>query len=232
MFDIARDINRFTRTIAPRTKPYATYFVFQKGLLSNDALVEKVANYIENDPTQLTAIKIKNLDIWTSGAVRQRENYKRLMDSMYEARKRNPNKIFIALESWYVSYASACYGYNIVSSAMTGFDRDSDFGTNTYGSWFDPEWMYYIPFDELKERVLRNTNHVMPCYCSICKSIKSLSEVGKDEWYTLRREHFALTMNEYMRQISQAIADRTIELARDKLANSQLPMLQSLIPRQ
>lgn len=232
MFDIAISINAFAKTIAPRTKPCATYLLFQKALLSNDALVDKVTSYLENDPTQLTIIKIKNLDIWTAGCVRQRENYKKIMDAMYETRKKNPYKIFMALENWYVSYASACYGYNIVSSSMHGFDRDSDYGSNTYGSWFDPEWMYYLPYDELKTRVLKNTNHVMPCYCSVCKKIKNLSDISKDEWYRLRREHYVLTMNEYMRMISQAISDRTIELARDKLANSQLALLQTLIPRQ
>jgi hypothetical protein len=232
MFDIARGINSFTRTIAPRTKPCATYFLFQKALLSNDSLLEKVANYLRNDPTQLTIIKIKNLDIWLAGSVEQRENYKKLMDVMFEVRKNNPDKIFMAMESWYVSYAAACYGYNIVSSTMTGFDRDSDFGRNVYGSWFDPELMYYIPFDKLERKVLKNTNHVLPCYCSVCKKIKNLSDVSKDDWYNFRREHYVLTMNEYMRQISQAIADRTIELAREKLANSQLPLLQGLIPQQ
>jgi hypothetical protein len=232
LFDIAVGINSFAKTIAPRTRPCATYLLFQKSLLSNDSLVEKAANYLINDPTQLTIIKIKNLDIWTSGAVRQRENYKKLMDAMYQVRKVNPNKIFMALESWYVSYAAACYGFNIVSSTMTGFDRDSEFGKNTFGSWFDPELMYYLPFEELKSKVLKNTNHVMPCYCSVCKRIKNLSEIEKDDWYRLRREHYALAMNEYMRQISQAINDRIIELARDKLANSQLPLLQHLIPRQ
>ena len=116
---------------------------------------------------------------------------------------------------------------------MHGFDRDSSFGTNAYGSWFDPELMYYIPFDELKNKVLKNThNNVMPCYCLICKTIKNLSEVTKDDWYMLRREHYTLTMNAYMRMISYAISDRTIELAREKLANSQLTLLRDLMPRQ
>jgi hypothetical protein len=232
MLDIAVSINEFAKTIAPRTRPCATYLLFQKALLSNDALVEKVSNYIENNPTQLTFLKIKNLDLWTSGGVQQKENYKKIMDSMYKARRENPDKIFAILENWYVSYASACYGYNIVSTSMHGFDRDSDWGSNTYGSWFDPELMYYLPYDELKNKVLKNTKHVMPCYCSVCKKIKNLSDITKDEWYSLRREHYTLTMNEYMRMISQAISNRTIELARDKLANSQLALLQTLIPRQ
>jgi hypothetical protein len=232
MFDIAKGINSFTKTIAPRTVPCATYFLFQKTVLSNDSLTERIANYIKNDPTQLTIIKVKNLDIWTSGSVNQRENYKKLEDAMFEARKNNPTKIFMALESWYVSYAAACYGYNIVSSTMTGFDRDSDYGRNVYGSWFDPEWMYYMSFNDLKAKVMKNTNHVIPCYCSVCKKIKDLSKVSKDNWYNYRREHYVLTMNEYMRQISKAIKNRTIELARDKLVNSQLALLQMLIPTQ
>jgi hypothetical protein len=232
MFDIAKGINSFAKTIAPRTMPCATYFLFQKSVLGNDSLTEKIAKYIENDPTQLTVTKVKNLDIWGSGAVNQRENYKKLEDAMFEARKKNPSKIFMTLESWYVSYAAACYGYNVVSSTMTGFDRDSDYGSNTYGSWFDPEWMYYMPFNDLKAKVMKNTNHVIPCYCHVCKKIKDLSKVSKDDWYNYRREHYVLTMNEYMRQISKAIENRTIELARDKLANSQLILLQTLIPTQ
>jgi hypothetical protein len=233
LFDIAKRINEFAKTIAPRTIPCATYLLFQKSLLSNDTLVNKVIAYLEADPTQLTILKIKNLDLWLPGCVRQRENYKKLMDTMYKIRKQNPQKIFMALENWYVSYTSACYGFNIVSSSMHGFDRDSDYGTNSYGSWFDPELMYYVPFDDLKERILKNThNHVMPCYCSVCKSIKSLSDVSKDDWYRLRREHFVLTMNEYMKMISDAIKNRMIELTTQKLANSQLALLQTLIPRQ
>lgn len=233
MFDIAKRINEFAKTIAPRTKPCATYLLFQKSFLKNDALVNKVIAYLETDPTQLTVMKIKNLDLWQPGYVRQRENYRKLMDAMYRIRKQNPQKIFMALENWYVSYASACYGFNIVSSSMHGFDRDSDFGTNTYGSWFDPDLMYYVPFEDLKDKILKNTrNHVMPCYCSVCKSIKNLSEVSKEDWYRLRREHFVLTMNEYMKMISDAIGNGTVELTAQKLANSQLALLQILIPRQ
>jgi queuine/archaeosine tRNA-ribosyltransferase len=115
---------------------------------------------------------------------------------------------------------------------MHGFDRDSNWGSNTYGSWFDPELMYYLSFDELKNKVFKNNSHVMPCYCSVCKKINDLSAITKEDWYKMRREHYTLTMNEYMRMISQAISDRTIELARDKLANSRLALLQTLIPRQ
>jgi small-conductance mechanosensitive channel len=48
----------------------------------------------------------------------------------------------------------------------------------------------------------------------------------------LRREHYVLTMNEYMRMISQAIKEQNIELAIDKLSNSEVSRLKTLIPRE
>lgn len=230
MLDIAMRINHLAKAIAPRTKQYATYLLFQKSVLCNDALIEKIVNILKADPTQLTIVKIKNLDLWTPGQITQRENYKKLMDAMYETRKKNPAKLYIAFENWYQSFASACYGFDIVSTSMHGFDRDSEFGKNVRGSYFDPDLMYYLPFDDLRKLVKNNDDH-LPCYCSRCKSISDLDEIDPDSWNMLRREHYVLTMNEYMRMISQAIEDQNIELTREKLANSELSRLKELIPR-
>ena len=230
MLDIAMRINALTKAIAPRTRSYATYFLLQKGVLRNDALVEKIVSLLKADPTQVTIIKIKNLDLWHSGRITQRENYKKLMDAMYETRKKNPDKLYIALENWYQSFPSACYGFNIVSTSMPGYDRDSEFGKNVRGSWFDPDLMYYRPYDEVK-KMMKNNDNRLPCYCSVCKRITNLDKIDPDSWNMLRREHYVLTMNDYMRMISRAIKDRNIELAREKLANSELSRLKTLIPR-
>jgi hypothetical protein len=231
MLDIALRINRLAKAIAPRTKPYATYLLLQKSVLRNDALVDKIIEYMKADPTQLTIIKIKNLDLWSAGLVRQREAYRKLMDTMCEIRKKNPSKLYMALENWFVSFASACYGFDIVSTSMHGYDRDSEYGTNTRGSWFDPDLMYYVPFEDL-ETIVHNNGNRLPCYCSICKQIVSLENIERDAWNMLRREHYVLTMNEYMRMISQAIKEQNIELAIDKLSNSEVSRLKTLIPRE
>lgn len=230
MLDVAMRINRLTRAIAPRTKPYATYLLLQKGVLKNDALVKKIIAILKADPTQLTIVKIKNLDLWNSGQLVQKESYKKMMDTMLEIRKKSPSKIYIALENWYQCFVSACYGFDIVSSSMHGFDRDSEYGTNTYGSWFDPELMFYVPFDDLK-KIVKNTENRLPCSCSACKQISDLTKVERDVWYFLRREHYVLTMNRYMRMIRQAIEDRNIELAREKIVDSDISGLKNLIPR-
>jgi hypothetical protein len=230
MLDIAVRINNLTKAIAPRTKPYATYFLLQKGVLRNENLVKKIIALLKADLTQLTIFKIKNLDLWNPGRITQRENYKKLMDAMYETRKKHPSKLYIALENWYQSFPSACYGFNIVSTSMHGYDRDSKFGKNVRGSWFDPDNMWYIPYNELK-KLMKNNENRLPCYCPVCKGISDLDKIDPDSWNMLRREHYVLTMNEYMRMISQAIKDKNIELAREKLANSELSGLKNLIPR-
>ena len=230
MLDIAMRINRLTRAIAPRTKPCATYLLIQKGVLRNDSLVKKIIAVLEADQSQLTIIKIKNLDLWNSGQVVQKESYKKLMDTMLEIRRENPDKIYVAFENWYQCFISACYGFDIVSSTMHGFDRDSEYGTNTYGSWFDPDLMYYVPFDALK-KIVKNTDNRLPCHCSACKQISSLESVERDVWYIRRREHYVITMNEYMKMIRRAIRDRNIELAREKIINSDISGLKNLIPR-
>lgn len=230
LLDIAIRINGLAKAIAPRTKPCATYILLQKSVLRNDAMMEKITAYIKADPSQLTIFKIKNLDLWSAGNVDQRESYRKLMDIMYSIRKTNPLKLFMALENWFVSFASACYGFNIVSTSMHGYDKDSEFGTNSYGSWFDPELMYYRPFETL-QRIMRNNHNHLPCYCSVCRKITDLGGINPDSWNMMRREHYVMTMNEYMRMITKAIADRHIELVREKLANSELSKLQMLIPR-
>ena len=231
MLDIAMRINKLTRAIAPRTKPCATYFLLQKGVLKNDSLIKRIIALMKADTSQLTILKIKNLDLWNSGRLIQKESYKEIMDAMFEVRKKNPSKIFIALENWYQCFVSACYGFDIVSSSMTGFDRDSEYGTNTYGSWFDQDLMYYVPFDTLKKMV-KNTDNRLPCHCYACKQISDLRKVDRDTWYIRRREHYALTLNDYMRMIRQAIEDRHIELAKEKILNSDVSGLKNLIPRQ
>lgn len=59
---------------------------------------------------------------------------------------------------------------------MHGYDRDSEFGKNVRGSWFDPDLMYYIPYNDLQKTVKNNENR-LPCYCSVCKRISDLEKI-------------------------------------------------------
>ncbi|GAG15049.1 unnamed protein product, partial [marine sediment metagenome] len=81
------------------------------------------------------------------------------------------------------------------------------------------------------DKIFKNNGNRLPCYCSVCKRVTNLKKIDQATWNQLRRENYVLTMNEYMRMINEAIKDRHIELAREKLANSELSRLKNLIPR-
>jgi len=79
---------------------------------------------------------------------------------------------------------------------------------------------------------VKNTENRLPCYCYACKQISDLEAIERNTWNIRRREHYVLAMNEYMRMIRQAIEDRNIELAREKILKSDVSGLKNLIPRQ
>lgn len=60
---------------------------------------------------------------------------------------------------------------------------------------------------------------------------KSSITIDPDSWNRVRRKHYVLTMNDYMTMIAKAIKDKKIELAIDKLINSDISRLKKLIPR-
>ena len=112
---------------------------------------------------------------------------------------------------------------------MTGFDGDSEFGHGEYGAWYDPDQMVHIPFKYMRE-VYRNNQNRLPCAHGICANV-NVETVDANSWNTLRRKHYVLTMGDYMTMISDAIRGKKVELAIDKLINSDISRLKKLIPR-
>ena len=137
--------------------------------------------------------------------------------------------MFVALENGYQVFPFAAVAFDIVSTSMTGYDGDSAYGHGEYGSWFDPELMVHVPFEDLG-KICRNNHNRLPCGHSMCQSI-DIATIDADSWNTYRRKHYVLTMNDYMMMIQKAIRDRKIELAREKLINSDISRLKRLIPR-
>jgi queuine/archaeosine tRNA-ribosyltransferase len=81
----------------------------------------------------------------------------------------------------------------------------------------------------------------MPCPCSFCRHItyNSITEelqydgkkITKDFWNGSRREHNLFAMNNLMEMINRAIREKQIELVREKIKDSEISNLKTLIPQ-
>ena len=228
--EIAIQINEVAQAIsAGKNAEYASYFVMQKGTLDDDALMDELLRYLSNSTIPIVALKFKYLNLATSGGVHQLMAYRSFLQQLSFLKETFPDRVYIVLENGYQVFPSATVAFDFVSTHMTGYDGDSEFGHGEYGAWFDPDQMVHIPFKHVKE-IYRNNLNRLPCAHDACGSI-NVETVDPDSWNSLRRKHYVLTMGDYMTIISEAIKAKKVELAIDKLINSDLSRLKKLIPR-
>jgi hypothetical protein len=120
--------------------------------------------------------------------------------------------------------------FDLVSTSFTGQDTDITFGKAApFGKWYDPKEMIQRDFGQVQRLI--PTNGLLPHGCSICRGITDLGLISSDEWYRNRRIHYCFCMEEFMQIIARAIREGNVELAREKIVNSSISVLRSLIPR-
>jgi len=231
LLDIALRINKISQAIATERAACATYFLLQKSILRHETMLDKIINFIKNDTNAITVFKFKNLTLWESGCIVERELFGKLKDAITEVKRSNPKKLYMILESSYQSFLCGCF-FDVVSSSLRGFDRDSNYGQTGYGAWFYPEKLCHIKFSDLPT-IMKNNGGRLPCNCAYCQNltIPKLKNMSLEEWRDGRRIHYTLTMNELMKMIDEAIRTRKIELTREFLINSEMRNLKDLIPR-
>lgn len=231
LLDIALRVNKISQAIATERAECATYFLLQKSILRHETMLDKIINFIKNDPNTMTIFKFKNLTLWQSGSIVERELFGKLRDAIVEIKRRNNNRLYMILESSYQSFMCACF-FDIVSSSLRGFDIDSNYGQTGFGAWFYPEKLFHVKFSDLP-RIMRNNGGHLPCNCPYCQNITfhKLKNMSMEEWRDGRRTHYTYSMNGLMKMINEAIKTRKVELAREFLINSEMRNLKDLIPR-
>jgi len=230
LMEISILINEVSQAIsAGRSAECASYFIIQQSILDDEELRDELVRYLSRTPTRIVVLKFKYLNLTDAGRVTHLASYESLLQQLSFLKEAAKDKVFVGLENGYQVFPFAVVAFDIVSTSMTGYDGDSAYGHGEYGSWFDPELMVHVPFEDLG-KICRNNHNRLPCGHAMCERI-DITSVDADSWNTSRRKHYVLTMNDYMTMIQKAIRDRKIELARDKLINSDISRLKKLIPR-
>jgi hypothetical protein len=244
LLDIAVRINDMSKALAVDrvdSGECATYFLLSKSSLRDKKMLEKIVEYMKHDPATLTIFKFKNLTLWASGIFTEREAFRDLMKDISEIKKDKPEKLFMLLEGSFQCFPSASYGFDLVSSSLRLLDIDSAYGENAgYGGYFYEDKLWNAKYTDLPE-IMSNNDGKLPCSCHICRSItydsvkEKLQYDGKkltsEEWNSYRREHNLFVMNRLMKMINTAINEKQIELVRQRIKDSEISNLKTLIPQ-
>jgi hypothetical protein len=244
LLDIAIRINDMSKALAVDRVDEgecATYFLLSKSTLRDGKMLMKIVEYLKRDPATLIIFKFKNLTLWETGVFTEREAFRDLMEQMSDIKKNKPEKLFMLLEGSWQCFPSASYGFDMVSSSLRLLDIDSAYGENAgYGGYFYEDKLWNAKYIDIPE-IMSNNDGSLPCPCHICRNIaydsarKELQYDGKklkpEEWNSYRREHNLFVMNNLMKMINRAINEKQIELVRQKIKNSEISNLKTLIPQ-
>ena len=123
-------------------------------------------------------------------------------------------------------------GFNIVSTSFNGDkdDRHSRKKRSPYGKWYDPEYMIYRSREELFKIINNSEQKTIPCSCPPCSSPATFMTDDESEYNRKVKAHYIFAREAEMKEIYDAIKNRTIGMARDRVDRSQLGNLKDLIP--
>lgn len=203
--------------------------ILEQACIFNSDFMQEVSSFIDSEDSNAT-IKIKNFNLLRS-TMAEKDRYRQFMESLAEIRKRR-NKLTILLEAGPQALPSAVLGFDIVSTSMRALDRGGKFGKSKakgWGGYYDRKWLIVRSIFEVRE-MFENNGHKLSCPCPACKPITSLEEITKDFWNASRRKHYLFTMDDLMEELRQHVRNRRIELAFNRINDSELCPLKKLIP--
>jgi hypothetical protein len=232
MLEYTKEINRIALANWPKGQPSdncATYIVLQSTVLRNTLIMDAVIDYIKNAPTKFIVLKFKNLELDLRTRMEEQDAFKNLMKVIIEIKKKDNDKVFVLLEAGYQLYAAAASGFDIVSTAMTGFDDDWPFrkGNTGINGWFDVANLIFQN-DKVIKKMLENGG-LRHAGCPVCTKIKDY-ETAKKQWYSKKRMHYMWAVNELFARLYTYIKEQQIERAKADIIRSRVANLRHILP--
>ena len=207
-----------------------TYLPCSKDILYRADLFNDLINFITEDTTPITIIKIKDLNLVDPDKYQEFQNYKLLLEHINGIKLSRPSRSFILLEGGYQTYPSVISGFDVVSTSLRGTDADfvrsgkSEEGG--YGKFFHPRMLINLRYSHIVDAA---TNGTIDCNCIYCNDVK-LDAITKDFWNALRRQHALFIWNKLMGDLNNMIQHNNVEDATEKvLENSRLKILKDVV---
>jgi len=232
LLDIAILINERSGEFARGKRESADYFLLRVDALRKDEIMDRIKQHIENsEDTRLTILKFKYMNLNSEERALEKTAYKSLLMELSLIAQHAENKAFMLLEGANQVFPSALTGFDIVSSSFNGDkeDRHSRGERSPFAKWYDPEYMIHRSREELMQ-IISNNGNIVPCNCPICTTPSSFLTDDFIEYNQNVKLHYLFSRNTEMKEIFEAVKQKTTRMGVDKLQRSQLKNLVDLIP--
>ena len=222
------EINRLARLDATgKNAELGNYFILQPSMIESERIRNRIVDFVATSPVRLSAFKFKFARLAGSGPGLL-EGFADFYERLAQVREQHSEKTLMVMESGEQVFPSAAVTFDFVSTSMTGFDSDRGGKAEGLGSLIDYRKKVSIKIGAVQRAYRNNDNHPS-CNHAVCQPVSPLS-ASPDVWYKIRRQHYVLTMDDFMADIARYIGEGNIEQARRDLVNSHLSNLKELIP--
>jgi hypothetical protein len=229
MLEVTKLINRYAPHIWAGQN-CAAYIILSPEFINSDAFVDQLIQYLEEIPNKFIVLKFKNLELHKVSYIYPRKMYKRILDAIIKIKHKPKNeKVFILLEAGYQMYPSVAGGFDIVSTSLRGYDKDSKGGnpiSEGLGGWFDPKYMVFRGINDVR-LMLKDNNNTLKCSCQMCTTMKA---INRKTWNLERRVHYMFALSRILSELWNYIDSERMELARFKLIDSALGNFKNTLP--
>ena len=241
MFYVATKIIEETTKRAPTST--AIYFHLPFSILKDSDYRKKVLDYCEKAKNRIIILKIVDIDqLLDPDKEEEREAFSEIQDRLCGIRK-NDLKCTILLDGGKLTIPSLARGFDIVTNHFSGKleskggkSRQKNTDPKGFTQYFINEKLIFYRYKKMidfAENQLKLTNgeHGLKCSLPCCKDVKSLKDVNKDDWnFSITRPHYALNMNEIVKNIASLMHKNQIQKVNDIILQSELCVLKHLIP--
>lgn len=219
----------------------AVYFNMPFSILQDNDFCKLILDYCDSSPNKIIIFKIHDLDkLLDPDREDERNMFSEIQERMCNLRKNN--RCTVLLEGGKLTVPSLTRGFDVVTNNFSGRNKsggrpikDSTHPVG-YSQYFIREKLIFYKYPKMieyaeNELKITNNEHGLKCKLPCCKDVKSLKGINRDIWnYSVVRPHYALNMNEIIKEISRLINSNTIQDAKKIVLLSDLCVLKHLIP--
>ncbi|GEM_PF-6410063 len=204
------EINDFCQTLAYQAeKERVTYLLFHRKAIKDSDIMDKAIEYLrENKQSKLNVIKFKDLDLHCPVDYKARTAFRRFLADINSIKEEQKDRAFMMLEAGTQYYVSMQV-FDIVSTTLTGFDRDITGGKREEGKKYYPLW-----YDEAKmwPRPTDDAPKPHPEHCHVCAETQSFDNLDDDTVARRKRLHRLNDLSKDAKTLCEAVTAKDAAL--------------------